>query len=74
MNLTAMTALAFAAIAMCGIAKADVRPNQNEEAPVVTTKLHKSYMGFSGDCYNEGPVSTINRCLVESTRAGGGAR
>ena len=59
------SALAMAAVlVMSGCDKAPSEPS---------TPVHKSYIGFNGDCYAE-PKSEQQRCLVESTRGGGGTK
>lgn len=65
-NILAAFSLAFAIIAGAGVARAD-----EHQAPIAT---HKHFQNFGGDCYAQGDVRTINRCLVESTRGGGGAK
>lgn len=72
---SALIALMMAASLTATVANASsVQVGPDAEAMQSSTGTYRTYMNYSGDCYAEQGPSTIQRCLVESTRGGGGAK
>ena len=73
---TKLIALMITAAAMVSTGANAQNHDQNVLGETVVNaqnQFHRTFMNFGGDCYAQTP-SVVQRCLVESTRGGGGTR